>query len=1084
MTIRRALVSINGQVVEIPDTDTLVNTGDMFKAIYHPDDQLADGDPFDRSNHYGDLTLNMIAGIGPAAYLEVGTTPGTVAASDHTHPCCSGDMLKEIYDPQDLGSTIGPPADAFDRANHQGSIPASALLDLGDAALLEIGTTAGTVAASEHGHANDYMLASIYDPTGVASNLFDMANHHGTLTIDDVDGWGPAALLEFGTEEGQVASGVHDHEMLGAKLTVDGAFAGERGFVHAPAAGFQDRVFMGNRRWESMETLLASGTTLNVEIQKVLGAPSPQPGILPDPPDPSYLMFGDGLWHDPIEQMGLLNITFDPSVLPVVQPATTVNGKPGVVPAPPDMSTHYVLANGEWKSIEDVLANGPTLSSNLVPLMVGLGNVDPAMKGLCPGPEPSDSDKVLVGTAKWETLSEIVQSDFQVSIDDFDIMGYASATGLKGLVPPPPPIGAVTVSPATGVVPLPPGTPTGQYCRIIVNKKAPANDPANRVYVMQLGIHSDLPGFSPNLFDTSTVTDSEHYGAYGTDKINNLNDQDGWYSEIDPSYIQLDFGVETTVGAVSIDFSTKGAEAASVEILISKDNVTWTPAGLILIPEGEMRGSKNYLTVPGTAILSSDGWNDLTSMLNSGITVSTEDFPVFRGVNHADGPYKGLVPEPPPGAEDAYLSSDGSWGEGAANFRAAGEWVTGTSYVINDVVGYNSRSYICVSETNHISPEDDAFWSLFLDIGLPGPRGTPGLDIPTPETAGNVVDSFLSAAKAEADMIMELLRGGAIINHQSDITATVQAQVSGNSTGNFNGPDGVRNWDADPVEHLQNGVSAYPLQLNKAWAQILGVTVGAVISGVEVLLRAYDDGAVECHLYTYTGTPGVDLQLGTKITEAPTPHFAPWVDGGLDQPYVGEEFKAVSFKFATPHTVQAQDHKLAIVLVPLNPEARIYLGADENAAYTHKALETVYQDSSPYFSTSKENSDYNLYFKIIFNGTPMNLKSFSLAASEAAEGAYMAAVVRYPFGLPVEVFKEYGPDASAGTGPKLKLSADAGGSWSTVLASEWNRFGQYQVFFISTDFSPTNFNITWSIETLNDDPIEVLYVVHESTKSP
>lgn len=76
-----------------------------------------------------------------------------------------GDMLGSVYDPQ------GVHADAFDRANHTGTQTLATIsdagtmaaeaaadytktADLGDAALLDVGTTAGTVAAGDHTHAD------------------------------------------------------------------------------------------------------------------------------------------------------------------------------------------------------------------------------------------------------------------------------------------------------------------------------------------------------------------------------------------------------------------------------------------------------------------------------------------------------------------------------------------------------------------------------------------------------------------------------------------------------------------------------------------------------------------------------------------------------------------------------------------------------------------------------------------------------------------------------------------------------------------------------------------------------------------
>ncbi len=57
-----------------------------------------------------------------------------------------GDMDSSVYDPE------GNAADAFARANHTGTQPLSTISDVGAAAALNVGATAGTVAAGDHTH--------------------------------------------------------------------------------------------------------------------------------------------------------------------------------------------------------------------------------------------------------------------------------------------------------------------------------------------------------------------------------------------------------------------------------------------------------------------------------------------------------------------------------------------------------------------------------------------------------------------------------------------------------------------------------------------------------------------------------------------------------------------------------------------------------------------------------------------------------------------------------------------------------------------------------------------------------------------
>ena len=65
---------------------------------------------------------------------------------------------------------------------------------------------------------------------------------------------------------------------------------------------------------------------------------------------------------------------------------------------------------------------------------------------------------------------------------------------------------------------------------------------------------------------------------------------------------------------------------------------------------------------------------------------------------------------------------------GPAGLNWQGQWVSGTSYIIDDAVGYNGASWFCINNTSGIiSPDLDATnWALLAAQGSPGPQGPQG----------------------------------------------------------------------------------------------------------------------------------------------------------------------------------------------------------------------------------------------------------------------------------------------------------------------------------------------------------------------
>lgn len=110
-----------------------------------------------RANHTGTQPHTTITGLGDAAAKNTGTTSGTVAAGNHTHPGGgTGDMLA---------------------ANNLSELPnvsaARTNLDLGNSAVRDVGTSSSTVAAGDA-------------PAAVQAFAIQRANHLGTQSADTI----------------------------------------------------------------------------------------------------------------------------------------------------------------------------------------------------------------------------------------------------------------------------------------------------------------------------------------------------------------------------------------------------------------------------------------------------------------------------------------------------------------------------------------------------------------------------------------------------------------------------------------------------------------------------------------------------------------------------------------------------------------------------------------------------------------------------------------------------------------------------------------------------------------------------------
>ena len=327
MPYKPLIIDTNGAYRTLPDGDTVVGSGDMYKSVYDPTDKALDlvtvdrpvpGDAFDRRNHHGTVNLSDVSGLGTAATANIGTGPTDVAAGDHIHLVVGPDMLSSIYDPQDWGlatPTVSRPVpgDVFDRRNHYGIIPAGSVTGIGTAGAANIGTGPTDVAAGDHSHAQTYLETSLYDPQNITDDIFARANHTGTQHVSTITGLGNAALLNLGTSSNTVAEGSHNHDSMYMLTSIyDPGNIGGNAFDRANHTGTQ--------------TL---GTISDADMVGATATSPGRKGVVPEPQpgQQSYFLRGDATWAENPTTGIMTSAVYDTDGDGIIDNAQKLDGK-------------------------------------------------------------------------------------------------------------------------------------------------------------------------------------------------------------------------------------------------------------------------------------------------------------------------------------------------------------------------------------------------------------------------------------------------------------------------------------------------------------------------------------------------------------------------------------------------------------------------------------------------------------------------------------------------------------------------------------------------------------------------------------
>lgn len=444
----KPLVIIDGLLRRLPDGDRLTNTGDMYSEDYDPLGIAADA--FARANHYGDYTLSNFTDAGPVAIMDVGpkiidetAVPGMVAPGDHEHnTCCQGDMYSFLYDP------LGIKADIFDRANHHGQQPLDTVIGSTPniAGYLDVGpeevdgSVPGKVAPSNHYHPG-FMDKATYDPTLVEANPLDRANHHGTQDIDTITGLGTVSYANVGLSVVDAAAGDHTHFPFAGSS----GSAGTEGFVPAPNPSDAGFVLQGDGTWESVATILLTQGVSPDSLPKMVQATDVGGVITPGqkgvPPKPymggeNKVLSGKAQWQD-IGQVLVDNpIPLPASSLPLMTPATAVEGEKGVVPAASDPNNVNQAFTGSatFRTVKQILLDsGEKVPYEKIPVMgkdMGSGGT----RGLVQHPPGGGTYKVYTGSG-WQEVSSLLSGP--IKVDPSGVPAFTYSPPQKGMVPAP-----------------------------------------------------------------------------------------------------------------------------------------------------------------------------------------------------------------------------------------------------------------------------------------------------------------------------------------------------------------------------------------------------------------------------------------------------------------------------------------------------------------------------------------------------------------------------------------------------------------------------------------------------------------------
>jgi len=260
-------------------------------------------------------------------------------------------------------------------------------------------------------------------------------------------------------------------------------------------------------------------------------------------------------------------------------------------------------------------------------------------------------------------------------------------------------------------------------------------------------------------------------------------------------------------------------------------------------------------TVPsGTRFIGISENVNLTERKSAVLNAETQPYTIQDLVDTigtgAEGPQGVEGPAGPPGPV------------GPAGLEWQGEWVSGTSYVEDDAVGYDGASWFCILATSGTTAPDvdSTHWALLASQGAIGPQGAQGPTGPQGPagTASLSYQSYVSLVSFGSDGSPQVITAFSDIQDGVDITLTGTGVYQISSIGRFTSNKTIINPFAYQGSTTNSGAVRLPIYSSDA---IVGYYWLQRVTASQIRLNVVDTSQLPVNPFTLLGSRRLTIDI-------------------------------------------------------------------------------------------------------------------------------------------------------------------------------------------------------------------------------
>lgn len=885
-----------------PTNELVIAIGNMSSTTYDPD--LIQSNFYDREYHTGTISAVDITGLSKVAFLNVGLTVGKVAPGYHVHFCCDGNMAANLYDPQGINK------DVFNRENHTDTQNISTVTGLNQVATLNVGGSSFEVSAGDHYH--PYLDYDIYNPRILVSDAFNRSSHSGLQSIDTISGLGDSAPLSVGQHPNEVASGYHTeyHLMVGA----DEYNNGKIGVPPQPHPRDNLKVLYGLGYWGT-PFLLTHDLHVNKEAVPTMLPSSLSTdgncGLSPKPlaGDDFKVLTSNGLWEYLSDILSYL-----PSIpLNILPQFTAVSS--GIVPKPKMNENYKLLADGVWKSLNEILQNTVLHHSIFTPF-VGAG-ATPGEIGVVPKPLASDYKKLLLGNGTWSTANEaITLSNDVLAVADIPVFTQSDS----GLVP----------KPFAG---------DNKNVLAVYGEWATPSEIVDSMTLLPISSIPEMIAAEPMVHGSAGMLPKPLQG----DNSKILRGDKTWVT------------INQALLESGSTFNTDKFE----EMFGPTDDADGYK-GLVPKPLASMQ----------SYVLTSSSWKSFDSVITDGSEVFDRSAvaTMLPAATETSGVH-GFVPQPMVDDVNKFLVGGATWMPASNNVVYIGEWDTSITYNLNNIVLDGANSFICVLENNGQTTTDVTYWKPFCSsgqIGFTGPQGK-GLEIDDLETRELLHSNMINSTNSIFDGIVHSY----IKNSERKFNRLLND--SSLSVDNAIFEDGGYINTVYPFVGLDSKgkvLQDFKLSFDNLMGVATAVSVPSIrTNGIRLCLKMHGshglrDGSLDVLIFsTVDGTPGIDGKLSNNVEMV--------AECSMVVSDIKEDYEWYTIPFPTIGI----SGNVVIAIAPTDiGQAYIFVAiTNESLTSSSNLFDFEYTSVHPHVGTQTIHSDKDLFFVLERETQPLTI---------------------------------------------------------------------------------------------------------------